>query len=428
MFSLILLFRLRKGYGLNKEIQTLQILFLINIILLSTDIFWALIEENLLHPPVLINAAINASADMSVACGCYFWYCFTGERLHYPFYESKTARRLIRIPVLVLCILDITSIFTGSFFYIDKSNHYHITSSYMFQIYVNCFYLTIPAVFSISQMIRMRCRQKMIEYFSYVLFFAGAVACIFLEDMFPTVPLLSLTVFTAMLILFLIIYVNREREIMKKQRDLLESRATILQKEQELAQFRTAIMLSQIQPHFLYNTLTAIQTMCHGKAPEAEKSINQFAQFLRGNLDSLSQMNPIPFRQELAHTKNYLGLETKRFGEDILHIEYRIEETDFRIPALSLQPMVENAVRYGVMQREKGGSILISSYATEDSFIVTVKDDGVGFDISAKKLDERSHIGIANVRSRLKEMCHGTLIITSVPGKGTTAVITIPKS
>ena len=94
LFSLILLFRLRKGYGLNKEIQTLQILFLINIILLSTDIFWALIEENLLHPPVLINAAINASADMSVACGCYFWYCFTGERLHYPFYESKTAADL----------------------------------------------------------------------------------------------------------------------------------------------------------------------------------------------------------------------------------------------------------------------------------------------------------------------------------------------
>ncbi|MCI1723431.1 MAG: histidine kinase [Lachnospiraceae bacterium] len=242
------------------------------------------------------------------------------------------------------------------------------------------------------------------------------------------VPILALTVFAAMLLLFLVIYVDREREFLESRRELSESRAAVLQKEQELDRSRMAIMLSQIQPHFLYNTLTAIQTMCHGKAPEAEESIVQFSHFLRGNLDALSQSDPIPFRSELAHTQNYLNLEIKRFGENTLHIKYSIESEDFRIPTLTLQPLVENAVRYGVMQREEGGTVWISSVERSDSFVVTVRDDGAGFDVNVPKADGRTHIGINNVRNRLEKMCGGTLVITSVPDKGTTAVITIPKN
>lgn len=198
------------------------------------------------------------------------------------------------------------------------------------------------------------------------------------------------------------------------------------ERENLLTQSRISIMLSQIQPHFLYNALSVIQNMCHGKAPEAEYATIQFAEFLRGNLDSLRAEKPIPFDQELHHTQNYLWLEKQRFEEDLC-VEYDIQTTGFSIPALTLQPIVENAVRYGAMKRECGGIVRVTTRETEDAFLITVADNGPGFDISVPRDDGRSHVGISNVRERLKMMCGGGLNIESVPQKGTTAVISIPK-
>lgn len=200
----------------------------------------------------------------------------------------------------------------------------------------------------------------------------------------------------------------------------------IHEQEQQLNQNRIAIMLSQIQPHFLYNALLVIQGMCHGKAPDAEQSTIEFSEFLRGNMDSLSENRPIPFERELKHTQNYLSLEKKRFG-DRLRVEYDLQTTTFCLPALSLQPLVENAVRYGVMQRETGGTVRIATLEDEVSYQVIVTDDGVGFDISKKKMDGRTHIGIDNVRNRLATLCGGKLQVDSRRNYGTTAIITLPK-
>ena len=221
---------------------------------------------------------------------------------------------------------------------------------------------------------------------------------------------------------FLYLDRSNKREILFFRSDITGE----IKQEREMSELRKKIMLSQIQPHFLYNTLAVLQDMCHGKAPEAEQTTIEFAEFLRGNLDSLSQSEPIPFEQELRHTKNYLTLETKRFG-DLLKVDYDIRATAFSLPALTLQPIVENAVRYGVMQREDGGTVRITAEEKDNTFVVTVVDDGVGYDVMVPKADGRTHIGITNVRSRLETMSHGTLKISSVPGKGTTAVITIPK-
>jgi two-component system LytT family sensor kinase len=428
LLSLIILFRLRNGLGSEKEVLTLRTLFIVFIIFLLTDILWALNEDNIFYPPVIINLFINAVANLSVTFGCYYWYCFTEERLHFPFSDNIIAKIISKIPLAIMCILNITSVFTGLLFYIDENDHYQMTSLIDIAFYCNILYFAFPAVYSIFCLLLKHSKKKSKEYLANILFVIMPVMCTYLEDLIPTVPLLALIVLTALLILFLTIFVDREKEILKKQGELEQSRAAILQKEQELAQSRMSIMLSQIQPHFLYNTLAAIQAMCHDKAPDAEESISQFSQFLRGNLDSLSQLNPIPFRNELNHTMNYLNLEVKRFGSDILNIVYNIEAEDFRIPALTLQPIVENAVRYGVMQRESGGTVLISSLETEKAFVVTVKDDGVGFDVSAPKPDGRTHIGISNVRNRLEKICNGSLTITSVRDVGTTAVLTIPKS
>ena len=196
--------------------------------------------------------------------------------------------------------------------------------------------------------------------------------------------------------------------------------------QRELYESRVAIMVSQIQPHFLYNSLTSIAMMCSIDPETAQEATITFADYLRGNMDSLKQKTPVPFERELEHLKKYLYIEKLRFGDD-LNIAYDIQATDFVLPQLSIQPLVENAVKHGVGMKREGGTVTIATRETADAFEIIISDDGVGFDAEAVKDDGRSHIGMDNVRRRLREMCGGEVVITSTVGKGTTATVILPK-
>lgn len=202
--------------------------------------------------------------------------------------------------------------------------------------------------------------------------------------------------------------------------------ASMERQEKELAEQRIDIMLSQIQPHFLYNALTTIRRLCDHDPRQAKAAISEFALFLRANMDSLKSKAPIPFTQELKHVESYLGLETQRFG-DRLRVVYDIQCRDFSLPPLTIQPIVENAVRHGVLKKERGGTVTLRSCETADGYTVTIEDDGVGMISADTPQDGRSHIGIENVRSRLEAMCGGTMHIESKTGAGTTVVLHIPK-
>ena len=143
-------------------------------------------------------------------------------------------------------------------------------------------------------------------------------------------------------------------------------------------------------------------------------------------MNSLKEQAPVPFESELRHLETYLSLEKMRFGDE-LNIEYDIEATDFLIPSLTVQPLVENAVKHGVGMKEDGGTVTIATKEFDDRYEVIVSDDGVGFDTAKKPNDGRTHIGMENVRNRLKTMCNAVLNIESTVGKGTVATITIPK-
>jgi len=193
----------------------------------------------------------------------------------------------------------------------------------------------------------------------------------------------------------------------------------------ELMDARVSTMLSQIQPHFLYNALSAIGNLCYTDAQKTHRAIVAFANYLRTNMDSLTQKELIPFAKELEHTRQYLWLEQLRF-EERLQVGFDIQTEDFRLPVLTLQPIVENAVKYGVTRKEDGGMVWIKTIAEEDGYRIIVADDGVGFDPDKPNQDDRSHMGIANVRSRLTAMCGGELTVKSEPGHGTTVTIFIP--
>ena len=206
------------------------------------------------------------------------------------------------------------------------------------------------------------------------------------------------------------------------QRSRLEAEKNVV--EAELKESRISIMLSQIQPHFIYNTLGTIERMCLKDPQKAFDLVRNFSLYLRGNFSELDSVTPIRFADEIKHVEYYVNIEKVRFPD--MSIEYDVEATEFVLPALSIQPLVENAIKHGLMRLETGGTVKIHSYETPTHFCVEVTDDGVGFDTDAP-IDEKKHVGLRNIRGRLKAMINGDLVLESKPGVGTKAMIMIPK-
>ena len=219
------------------------------------------------------------------------------------------------------------------------------------------------------------------------------------------------------------------RESKKRMQAILEAQRIEAEKqamELKLQESQISIMLSQIQPHFLYNTLNSIYQLCETNPMRARSMVNLFSEYLRNNLSSLEEPGLISFETELAHINTYLEIEKVRF-EDTLEIEYDIKCVDFSLPVLTVQPIVENAVKHGTSKKRGGGKVIISTCEEKEYFIIEVSDTGCGFDPEKPKDDGKRHVGIENVRQRLFNMCQGTLTIESTVGEGTLATIRIPK-
>ncbi len=197
------------------------------------------------------------------------------------------------------------------------------------------------------------------------------------------------------------------------------------EKEIKLREQRVSLMLSQIQPHFLYNTLNTITALCRANPKLAEETTIKFSRYLRENMYSMGENDIHPFSQELEHTNIYLDIEKLRFG-DRVKIEYDIKSKDFNMPILTLQPIVENAVKHGICKKLEGGTIKISTEKKGRDYIITIADNGIGFEIDKVLNDGKPHIGIQNVNERLKSTVKAEMEITSFIGIGTTVKIIIP--
>lgn len=201
-----------------------------------------------------------------------------------------------------------------------------------------------------------------------------------------------------------------------------------LKDREEEQQTRMAIMLAQIQPHFLYNSLNSIAVLCDMNPKLARDLTIKFSQYLRNNIDSLNKDAPVFFTNELKNINNYLDIEKIRFSNK-LNIVENIEITDFYVPVLTIQPLVENAVKHGISKKPTSGVLNISTSQDKDNIYVTIEDDGVGFDTSILDSKEKlgKSIGFSNVKYRLESMVGGTVSIESEVGVGTKVVVTLPK-
>lgn len=196
--------------------------------------------------------------------------------------------------------------------------------------------------------------------------------------------------------------------------------------KQELQEKRISIMLSQMKPHFIFNTLNTIYHLCDIDSNRAKSTISSFSTYLRNNINNLDQSEMIYFEKELSFVNAYLDIEKVRFDDELL-ITFDIGVSNFKLPVLTVQPIVENAVKHGTSKKEGVSNLYISTRETESFYEIEIRDTGVGFDERTCQDDDRKHIGISNVRQRLETLCNGTLTIESTLGVGTTALIKIPK-
>ena len=189
------------------------------------------------------------------------------------------------------------------------------------------------------------------------------------------------------------------------------------------AEQRIQIMKTQIQPHFLYNTLSTIQALCTLDPEKAAAVTGTFSRYLRQNLDSLDEPGRITFEKEMEHTRLYVDIEQIRFPN--IRVEYAIEDGGFLLPPLTVQPIVENAIRHGVRIREEG-IVRVSAHRTGEEHAIVIEDNGCGFDAQAPAAGDDKHIGLKNVRERIETMCGGSVTVESRIGEGTTITIRIP--
>ena len=189
-----------------------------------------------------------------------------------------------------------------------------------------------------------------------------------------------------------------------------------------MEEHRNRVILSQIQPHFIYNTLFSIQAI-EGNPEETKQAINEFAAFIRGNLAALDGKDLIPFAEEIAYVKDYVSLQKRRFA-DKFDVTYEIQDEDFSLPPLTVQILVENSIKHGILVRKQFGSIVVRSYRNGKNHVIVVEDDGVGFDTEILKDSKR--VGLKAVKNRLEYQLGATLDVESEPGKGTKVTMKIP--
>ena len=199
------------------------------------------------------------------------------------------------------------------------------------------------------------------------------------------------------------------------------------EKERLLAEEKIRLVNQQVQPHFIFNTLSVIRHLCKNAPEAAAEAINEFSGYLRECTDFLNETSCIPVERELDLVRHYVNLEQKRFGKSIT-VEFDIEDTAFSVPPFAIQTSVENAIKHGLRaQRITNGRLTIRTHAAGRFHCIEVEDNGVGFDPELlKDPEQKSHVGYRNTVERLRLMCGGTIHVQSAPGNGTTVTIRIP--
>ena len=316
----------------------------------------------------------------------------------------RTAILLWGIYFLLLGIAQCTTFF----YYITPDNLYVQGPQHPFLI------VPVMAIMllNLAGVIRRRDRLTRKYYVAFLIHLLPVIVVVLVQMIVYYEVILVLAMCISMLSMFAIILYDQIGQYMRQQR--------------EIAHQRASIMVLEMRPHFIYNAMMSIYYLCAQDPKKAQQVTLDFTSYLRKNFTAIASEDTVPFSEELEHTRAYLAVEQVQF-EDSLFVEYDTPHKEFRVPPLTLQPIVENAVKHGMDPEYAPLRISIRTRATDSGSEIVVEDNGPGFDPAVVD-DCEPHIALANIRQRLKMMCGGKMTIRPRVGGGTAITVTIPRA
>ena len=325
--------------------------------------------------------------------------------------------QLMHVPALILLVI---TQFNGALYYFDEFNEYSRGPLFFcWQGITIVSFLFIFIVYLIE-------RKKTDVFLRQIICTATAVPLLgfVLNLSYIGISFNNISVSIAALIIFIFYEIHRADVEIRRAHELDLIKTQLVENKLALEQSKNAVLMAQIQPHFINNSLMAFRSRCRDY-PDLYRSITQFSQYLRSHFEATGDIRMISFEQEMENIEAYLDLERDNYG-DRLQVEYSIECDDFLIPALSVQPLVENAVRHGIGTYEHGGTVCIKVFRKDEKIIIEITDNGSGQSSITEHQKKRRGIGIENVRSRLQLTGTGELELIRSE-QGMTARITIEK-
>ncbi len=245
-------------------------------------------------------------------------------------------------------------------------------------------------------------------FFSFLIAILPTMAALTLQAFADVFPLFDISYVLSALAMFGLVLSDQIERDRMRQREIFNQRASI--------------MVLKMRPHFIYNTLMSIYSLCGQDPQKARQVTKDFTDYLRRNFNAVAGEDTIPFSAELEHTRAYLAVEQAQH-EEMLLVEYDTRFTRFRLPPLTLQPIVENAVKHGMDPYAGPLHVTVRTFRADNAGVIVVEDTGPGFD--ASEVSE-SHTALANIRQRLDLMCGGKLEIAPREEGGTRVTVTIP--
>ena len=302
-------------------------------------------------------------------------------------------------------VLLVLTQFTNVIYYYTPDNVYHRGPWYLLL-------LVPPTLMMAVNLIGLYCSRSALtprQRLAFLSYFLVPMVCMVLQMFFYGLLLIALGMSVGIMLMFIFL--------------LSDQVDRSLRQAEENARQQASIYVLQMRPHFIYNTLMSIYYLCKKDADKAQQVILDFSRYLKKNFTAIASEDSVPFTEELEHTRAYLAVEKARY-EDRLFVQFDTPVTMFRLPPLTLQPIVENSVKYGISPGLDPLYISIITQKSEDGVTVFVDDTGPGY---MQPKDDEPHIALANIRERLKIVCSGTLEIEPRKGGGTRIVIFIPK-
>ena len=400
------------AFGIKRDTDTAAIMLFLFIFLLIRNICIAYLQLTQGHHGALWEEGIYLAGF-----GTYLFSILSSYLISFFVLDnviiSEEGIRRIRIilnAILAVCMIVLVwAQISGLLVNIDDSGMYYMGSFYYYSNLMSVAYMAFDIVMLAIHGKEISKKQRLIFGLLILSPLLATLAKPFYKNLHLATLLSSIS-----LTLIVIMIVKENTSEYRRQESIKN-------------QLEIDLMLGQIQPHFLFNVLYVIQEICHINPETAAEAIGEFSKYLRHNMDSITIRTPIPFKEELEHVGHYVSLQQLRFGET-LEVQYELGCTDFKMPTLTLQPIVENAIRYGVRMAPKGrGKVLIRTIEHPECYEIDVIDNGPGFDVNSVPNDGLSHTGLKNVRERLKQVSDGELTVISAAGEGTTVKMIIPK-